>query len=205
MKYRTKTFITYFTFLVLLISLSTEGCLKQSLGLNGENGIEKEEINNSGSSLAGYVSSPTKHLITEEVNISGSEAGNLSLAGNYRLKALDLELKTPQYKLPLKESDLSNYKTFSHIFSTNTAALEKFKKNGFVVVSNPYNPKEEDITAMYEKLKKDDKPIFITSDTVLHLYHVLFDESMSEIERKELYDLLWEIDRSLLNTSVRRL
>ena len=146
MKYRTKTFITYFTFLVLLISLSTEGCLKQSLGLNGENGIERRNgrnLNNSGSSLAGYVSSPTKHLITEEVNLSGSEAGNLSLAGNYRLKALDLELKTPHYKLPLKESDLSNYKTFSHIFSTNTAALEKFKKNGFVVVSNPYNPKEE--------------------------------------------------------------
>ena len=55
---------------------------------------------------------------------------------------------------------------------------------------------------MYEKLKKDDKPIFITSDTVLHLYHVLFDESMSEIERKELYDLLWEIDQSLLDASV---
>lgn len=112
------------------------------------------------------------------------EAGNLSLAGNYRLEALDIELKAPQYELPLKESDFSNYEKFSNIFSANKTALEKLEKNGFVVVSNPYNPKEQEITAMYEKLKGDDKPIFITSDTLLHLYHVQFDESMSEIERK---------------------
>lgn len=209
MKHRTKTFVAYLTFLVLLVSFFTLGCLEQSSGLSGENGTEKKAVNNSGSSPAGnygfpagYGRSQAGHLKTEEVNLSGLKAGNLSLAGNYRLEALDLELKTPQYKLPLKESDFSNYKEFSHIFSTNTAALEKLEKNGFVVVPNPYNPKEEDITAMYEKLKGDDKPIFITSDTLLHFYHVQFDESMSDIEREELYDLLWELDSSLLNASV---
>jgi hypothetical protein len=209
MKYRNRTVLTYFVFLIILVSLFTGGCLEQSSGLSGENGTEKGAVNNSGSSptsnhgfSAGYGSSQSSHLKTEEVNLTGSEAGNFSLARNYRLEALDLELKTPQYELPLKESDLSNCKTFSHLFSANTAALEKLEKNGFVVVPNPYNPKEEDIATMYEKLKEDDKPIFITSDTVLHLYHVQFDGSMSEIERKELYDLLWEIDSSLLNASV---
>jgi len=85
---------------------------------------------------------------------------------------------------------------------TDEAALEKLKENGFVVISNPYNPKEEDITAMYNRLGNEGQLIFITSDTLLHLYHVQFDDSMSQVEQNELYDLLWELDNALLNASV---
>ncbi len=205
MKHRTKTVLTYLIFLIILVSLFTGGCLKQSSGLSGENGTEKKEVNNNGSFPANKGSfpgdngnSPTGHLKTEALNLSCLEAGNLSLAGNYRLEALDIELKAPQYELPLKESDLSNYEKFSNIFSTNKTALEKLEKNGFVVVSNPYNPKEQEITAIYEMLKGDDKPIFITSDTLLHLYHVQFDEMQSGMEMKKPGKLL------LLRTSTLR-
>jgi hypothetical protein len=55
---------------------------------------------------------------------------------------------------------------------------------------------------MYNSLENEGQLIFITSDTLLHLYHVQFDDSMSQIEQNELYDLLWGLDKTLLNASV---
>ncbi len=170
--------------------------MEQSSGLNGKNGTETiEEVNSDRSSSTG-------HLKTEAVNLSGFETENSSLAENYRLDALDIELKASQYELPLQEFDIINYGEFSQKFLTDEAALEKLKENGFVVISNPYNPKEDDITAMYDSLENEGQLIFITSDTLLHLYHIQFDDSMSQIEQDELYGLLWELDKSLLNASV---
>ncbi|WP_292387857.1 DUF3160 domain-containing protein [Methanosarcina sp. UBA5] len=196
MKNLPQTVVTLLMFLILLVSLFTGGCLEQSSGLNGKNGTETiEEVNSDRSSSTG-------HLKTEAVNLSGFETENSSLAENYRLDALDIELKASQYELPLQEFDIINYGEFSQKFLTDEAALEKLKENGFVVISNPYNPKEDDITAMYDSLENEGQLIFITSDTLLHLYHIQFDDSMSQIEQDELYGLLWELDKSLLNASV---
>lgn len=196
MKTKIQIVVTLLMFLILLVSIFTGGCLEQSSGLNGKNGTETtEEVDNNRSSSTG-------HLKTEAVNLSGFEAENFSFAENYRLDALDIELKAPQYELPLQESDITNYGEFSQKFLTDEATLEKLKENGFVVISNPYNPKEDDITAMYGNLENEGQLIFITSDTLLHLYHVQFDDSMSQIEQNKLYGLLWELDKALLNASV---
>ncbi|MHC1757633.1 MAG: DUF3160 domain-containing protein [Methanosarcina sp.] len=196
MKNQTQTVVTFLIFLIFLFSFFTGGCLEQSSVLSEENGTEqKEEVDSNKNYSTGY-------LKTEAVNLSGLETGNSSLAGNYRLEGLDIELKAPHYELPLKESDIKNYGEFSQKLLTDEAALEKLKENGFVVISNPYNPEEEDITAMYNRLGNEGQLIFITSDTLLHLYHVQFDDSMSQVEQNELYDLLWELDEALLNASV---
>ena len=196
MKYRIQIIVTLLILLIFSVSLFTGGCLEQSSGLSGKNGTAQEEgAGNNRSVLTG-------HLKTEAVNLSDFEAENSSLAKNYRLDALDIELKAPEYELPLKASDITNYEDFSQKFLTDEAALEKLKENGFVVISNPYNPKEEDITAMYDRLENEGQLIFITSDTLLHLYHIQFDESMSQVEQNELYDLLWELDKALLDASV---
>jgi hypothetical protein len=218
MKHRAKLVVIHLILLIILFSLFTGGCLEQSSGLNGKDGNETtEEVdNNSLLNLYNDVqaknvmieevdtnrSSSTSHLKTKAVNLSNSEIGNSSLSENYRLDALDMELKSPQYELPLQESDITNYREFSQKFLTNETAREKLKENGFVVISNPYNPKEDDITAMYNSLEKEGQLIFITSDTLLHLYHVQFDDSMSHIEKNKLYGLLWELDKSLLDASV---
>jgi len=196
MKNRTNTVMIFLISFLFLAFLFTGGCLEQSSGLSRENGAEKtEEVDSNRSSSTG-------HLKTETVNLSDFETENSSLTGNYRLEALDIELKAPQYDLPLQESDISNYREFSQRFLTDEKSMEKLKENGFVVISNPYNLKEEDITAMYGRLEREGQLIFITSDTLLHLYHVQFDDSMSQVEQNELYDHLWELDKALLNASV---
>lgn len=198
MKHRARIVVTYLVFLILLVSQFAAGCIEQSSGLSGENGTEKlEETESSRDSQTGY-------LKTEAVNLSGIEGKNASFSKNYRLEALDVELKTPQYDQPLQESTIMNYEEFSKKFLTDETALQRLKENGFVVIANPYNPKEEDIAAMYTQLENEGQLIFITSDTMLHLYHVQFDDSMSQVEQNKLYDLLWELDKGLLDSSVEK-
>ncbi len=196
MKQRTKTVVNFLIFLILLVSLITVGCLGRSSGLNGEKEIEtKGEADNNGSSSA-------SRLITEAENLSDSTAGNSSLAGKYRLEALDVELKVPSYDLPLNRDAIFNYGNFSGKISLNESALKILESNGFVVIENPYNSREEDITSMYSTLKEEEVPIFITTDSLLHLYHIQFDETLRQIEEKEFYDSLWKTDLALLNASL---
>ncbi len=190
------------------------GCLEESAGQDsknvtaGENGTSGENGTVEGNAEGleenqKAVNSATGHLKTEAVNFSGLEAGNSTLLESYELEALDVKLKVPQYGLPLEESEISNYEAFLNRVPMDDAALEMLMQNGFVVIENPYNPREDDITRMYKWLPGNGPLIFITPDTLLHIYHVQFDESMSEVEQRELYDLVWELDTALLKASVR--
>ena len=65
------------------------------------------------------------------------------------------------------------------------------------MIDYPYG-QEEDITGPYDVLKERQVPIFITSDSLLHLYHIQFDETLRQIEEKEFYDDIWNISKALL-------
>ena len=143
------------------------------------------------------------NLKTELVDLSNISTGKLALAKYYSLDPLDIELKTAQYSLPLKTSQISNYKDFSKKISLDDNALGLLNKNGFVVVDNTFNSSEEDITNPYKILKDKDVPIFITSDSLLHLYHIQFDETLRQIEEKEFYGNIWEISKELLDDQVK--
>ncbi len=57
---------------------------------------------------------------------------------------------------------------------------------------------------MYATLKQDEIPVFITTDSLLHLYHIQFDETLRQIEEREFYDTLWKTDLALLRTSIEK-
>jgi hypothetical protein len=143
-------------------------------------------------------------LKTEALTYSGVLGQGASLPINYRLEALEVELKVPSYELPLEKEEISNYETFSGKIPLKGSDLEVLQNNGFVVVENPYNPAEEDITSMYVTLKEDEIPVFITTDSLLHLYHIQFDETLRQIEENEFYDAIWETDLALMNASAEK-
>ena len=208
MKQLIKAIVLSSIFLIFLVSIITGGCLTQNSSLSGENGTENK------GEIANNESSPTSYLKTEAVNISelgagnsilagnSTPAGNFTLARNYRLQALNVELKAPSYELPLNKESITNYHNFSGRVSLNESALKMLESNGFVVIENPYNPEEEDITSTYATLKEENVPIFITTDSLLHLYHIQFDETLRQIEEKEFYDTLWKTDLTLLSASI---
>ena len=141
-------------------------------------------------------------LKTEPTNLSGVQTEKLSFLKYYSLTPLDVELKVSQYDLPLKTGDINNYNDFSGKISLSSEASALLKENGFVVINNPLNPGEEYITKPYKTLKDREIPIFITSDSLLHLYHIQFDETLRQIEEREFYDRIWEISNELLDDSV---
>jgi hypothetical protein len=66
-------------------------------------------------------------------------------------------------------------------------AKGKRESNGFVII--PWYG--DDIIQPYKTLKKDGLPIFVTSDTLLHLYLIQFDKILMDIEEKEFFDAVF--------------
>ncbi len=160
--------------------------------------------------LSGCIQQPTQtppevehsELKTEPIDLSGVQPEKTSFIGYYSLTPLDIDLQVSQYNLPLQTRKISNFDDFSAKISLSEGAIQLLEKNGFVVIRNPFNPEEEYITQPYNTLKEREIPIFITSDSLLHLYHIQFDETLRQIEEREFYDALWEISMELLNDSV---
>ena len=87
------------------------------------------------------------------------------------------------YDLPLDLSKVANYGQVAQALGL-PADEPSLKANGFTVIPGKDN---EDIVAPYKDMKQRQVPIFITADTLLHLYHVQFDETLKDIEEREFY------------------
>ncbi len=145
----------------------------------------------------------TATLQTAAIELSDADAtAKLRFLEYYSLSALNISLQTAQYNLPLDTTEITNYRDFSREIVLDETAVRLLETNGFVVIDNPFNAREEDITAPYSALKDRELPVFITADSLLHLYHIQFDETLREIEEREFYTLIWELSRELLNESV---
>ncbi|WP_406658098.1 DUF3160 domain-containing protein [Methanolobus sp. ZRKC2] len=142
-------------------------------------------------------------LSSKEVTIAKLEGEEMSFGQHYHLEPLDVELQAAQYELPLDTRDIVNYEEFVSSIPLDEDAIEKLQKNGFVVMENPFYPREEIITDMYGTLEDKEIPVFITSDSLLHLYHIQFDETLKRIEEKEFYNTIWELDYKLLQKSIK--
>src|SRR3989338_8250946 len=80
---------------------------------------------------------PVKEPVTgtlkiEPILLSGVDTEKLSLAKYYSLDSVAIELKTSQYDLPLKTSQISNYDDFSGKIQLSNEAIGLLNKNGFV-------------------------------------------------------------------------
>ncbi|MCK4358009.1 MAG: DUF3160 domain-containing protein [Candidatus Cloacimonetes bacterium] len=151
----------------------------------------------------GFAQEPST-LKIKPIDVSGVKTQKLSFTKYYSISPLDIKLQVPQYNLPLQTNQISNFKEFSNEIPLSKCAFKMLKDNGFAVIRNPFNPREEDITQPYENLKDRDIPIFITAGSLLHLYHIQFDETLRQIEEREFYDKIWEISKELIDDSIEK-
>ncbi|MBE0697639.1 MAG: DUF3160 domain-containing protein, partial [Anaerolineaceae bacterium] len=89
------------------------------------------------------------------------------------------------------EANLSNV---VNPFLLSAAQVERLGKDGFVVT--PGNEKE--FFTIYEKARYANVPIFVTSDSLLHSYHLLFDKILRTTETQHFIPLLADMNRALL-------
>ncbi len=132
---------------------------------------------------------------------------------------IDFTVNAPQYKLPLSLSSIENLKSVLTKLDVSEKDIELLAKNGFLVINtpnsvanqkiytsytqgNPVSPKE-DFTAFYIYLKNERIPIFISTDSLLHLYHIFFDTTLKKIEENIFFDYAWGISKFLFDESVK--
>ncbi|WP_048174456.1 DUF3160 domain-containing protein [Methanosarcina siciliae] len=128
-----------------------------------------------------------------------------AFSGYYSKENLQFEADVPAYSLPLKASELENYYYFTQQIPLTNENRNLLYKNGFVVIENEVTEnrfKAEQVNATYRSLKVAGVPIFITTDSLLHLYHIQFDETLKRVEEEEFYDKLWELDKAFLEASI---
>ncbi len=75
---------------------------------------------------------------------------------------------------------------------------ERVAVNGFAV--SPGETKE--FYELYERARYDNIPVFVTSDSLLHVYHLLFDKTLRRAETTAFIPMLKRLDAELLRTSV---
>jgi len=87
--------------------------------------------------------------------------------------------------------DLSNVRV---PFILSETQRQRLAEQGFVV--NPGIEKE--FFTLYEKARYSNEPIFVTSDSLLHVYHLLFDKVLRTAEREYFIPLLSALNKSML-------
>ena len=110
------------------------------------------------------------------------------------------EPNAPGYTLPLDLGTIVNYAVMDSKFGLNNY-VTLLEQNGFVVIEHDFgqfDPNRNDIVKPYEYLRSREVPIFVTSDTLLHLYHIQFDETLKDIEEREFCGDIHDLTVSLL-------
>lgn len=76
----------------------------------------------------------------------------------------------------------------------SAAQRERLAADGFVVSPGM---QEKEFFTLYEKARYDNIPIFITSDSLLHVYHLLFSKTLRTAEAQYFYPLLKNLNQAL--------
>jgi hypothetical protein len=114
---------------------------------------------------------PTVVRLTPPPNVRGRSFGT------YQKISITLPKTFQGYSLPVNASALTNLKQFN--FSPAQTAL--LTQNGFVVAPADWR----EFFQVYEDARYKELPIFVTTDSVYHVYHLLFDKMLRDLEREQ--------------------
>lgn len=110
----------------------------------------------------------------------------------------EINPKVAQYKV---NADLSNIENLEKFGEFSSEQLNLLRENSFVV--NP--TKEEQLFYIYEYNQYKEIPSFITTDSVLQVYHIFYDYTLRTLESEKLITILEDLTGSMLLKSIRLL
>ena len=106
-----------------------------------------------------------------------------------------IEVNGSHYELPVDLDDVEGYADLKSLFGITSEQENLLSENGFVVLRvNMF----ETLSDVYKCLIDNSLPLLVTTDAVLHAYHVLFDEILKRAEMNELIDIMNNTIRTLL-------
>jgi len=121
----------------------------------------------------------------------------------YEPYELTVEPNAPGYSLPLNTEKLIIPDNLYRVFDIDGMS-DLIGRNGFAIVPGTSVPwttdanSGDDIVEAFRFIKDHNIPLFVTTDTVLHLYHVQFDETLKDIEEREFVGDIGHLTVALL-------
>ena len=109
---------------------------------------------------------------------------------------VNINPKVPAYSVDPNLSNITNANDF--IFSD--AAKNLLIKNAFVVRPSYHN----EFFSLYETNRYDYTPSFITTDSMLHNYHLMFDFLLKQLEEQKLAAELKQLNANMLAESLNQ-
>jgi hypothetical protein len=103
------------------------------------------------------------------------------------------------YSLPV---DLGGVQYASDV-EISTAQRQLLSQNGFVVLP-PEPGQYREFYQIYEYGRYGFRPVFITTDSVYHVYHLIFDKMLRDLERDSFIATLNSLTSSMLNASYQQ-
>ncbi len=104
---------------------------------------------------------------------------------------------TPQVEDYSIDSDLENVER-TDILMIPESGNEYLAKNGFVVTDGWY----DEYFSIYEDNRYEYIPSFVTTDSVLHTYHLYFNFLLKSLEEEELYNLAYDLSKEMQELSL---
>ncbi|MGB9793465.1 DUF3160 domain-containing protein [Caldisericum exile] len=132
-----------------------------------------------------------------------------------------INAEAKQYELPLNLNKVQNLKTVESKITIPKSALTLLKKNGFVVIETPkeisgiklstrYIPYPETITpkedffSYYLALETKELPKYITTDSILHFYHIFFEKTLIDFEKNIFTKYIKDLTDYFYNENLKR-
>ena len=165
-----------------------------------ENGIGDTSYRIDGDKDNHPLMQPWQNYFPEENKAIETKNPKLAFSAYYHPTNISVNLSVPPYPLPLNLSNVTNIDEINTEFWLNERQKELLRTNGFVITDYGY---VDDIGAPYEDMKERDIPIFVTTDTLLHLYHIQFNEILKGIEEREFFDDLVDMSNAMLLRSIQ--
>jgi hypothetical protein len=143
--------------------------------------------------------------ILAPTNAVAGELPDLTFGKYYEPYEPNVEPNAPGYALPLDLDDIVNFGLLSDYEMDSISDL--IRQNGFAVRQDglPWwdsMGEGDDIVACYRDLLGSNIPVFITTDTLLHLYHLQFDETLRDIEEREFIPDINDLTAALLSDAL---
>lgn len=144
----------------------------------------------------------TEEQATVQSPFSAADIYNSRFA-DYSLASVALPVKfSGGYTLPLELASVNNLSDFA----LTEAQLKALSQNGFVVAPASSDPNQiyTEFYQAYESLRYETTPIFVTTDSVFHIYHLVFDKMLRDLERTSFIPTLKTLTSAMVKTSTEQ-
>jgi hypothetical protein len=146
--------------------------------------------------------SPTQQFLNVLVTNISEQDDKPSVNQYYIPYFNTVEPNAPGYTFPIDLGTIENYYNVnSNLNFRLTEASSLLEQNGFAIIEydfGSFDPNRDDIVKPYEYLQNFGIPVFVTADTLLHLYHIQFDETLKDIEEREFSTDIRDLTDELL-------